>query len=833
MTDTEQKTTVTVTVDGRAIEAEPGELLIQAAERAGIFIPRFCWHKRMDPVGACRMCLVDVEGSPPIPGTQQRRPQTSCTTVVRDGMVVSTQFSSQQINDAQKTILELLLINHPLDCPICDRGGECPLQDQVQDYGPAESRFIEPKRRYRKPVPISPLINLDRERCILCYRCTRFCEELSGDVLIGVMDRGPEAFIFPYYTFEHDVPAPVVEHESNGHGPGVRGPDSDDIKQTFDSYFSGNTVQICPVGALTSTEYRFKSRPWDLQVVETTCNLCASGCAMYAGVRVQDGNVVRFSAATSEDTNEEWLCDKGRFGNGYISSPDRLTYPYARKGNELVPVTWNEAFDILAEGLKPVIDEGGPSALIIGESLCDEDPYVAQKFARMVLRTNNVDHRLEGGLEADALVRPQVSYADVLGSDLVVVVGADLREELPLLYLRMRIAASKRGLPIAIVHPRDVSLSEFAVAHVRSLPGAEDAIAAALSGGDVPDDVRTLAERLDAAERPVVLLGPRTHDANTVRAWRAAADASGAKLTWLPRRSGTYGALAAGAHPSLLPGWRHLDTAGRHAVEPSWGGELPEGQGKDVGGILEAAAAGELKLLWLVGADVINDVPDAGLGQRALEAAPFVVVQDVQATPAMAFADLVLPAATFVERDGTLTDWEGRRQRVHAAVDPPGAARADYAILAEAARRLGRPIGCRTIADASAELDEWLTSAPASEAPGAPATEAARPDDDALRLLTYRLLYDAGSRASRTKGISKLTSDPFVELNADDAARLGISDGQTVTVTSAHGSLEAPARVTAALRSGVVFVPYNQPGGSARVLCTPADRQPRVEVAPA
>jgi NADH-quinone oxidoreductase subunit G len=831
MTDTKAQT-LTITVDGKQIEAKPGELLIAAAERAGIFIPRFCWHKRMDPVGACRMCLVDVEGSPPIPGQSERRPQTSCTTVVRDGMVVYTQFSSEQINTAQKTILELLLINHPLDCPICDRGGECPLQDQVQDYGPAESKFIEPKRRFRKPVSISPLIKLDRERCILCYRCTRFCEELSGDVLIGVMDRGPEAFIFPFYSFDQGGETAPRRTPPNGHGE-IRGPDASDISETFDSYFSGNTVQICPVGALTSTEYRFKSRPWDLQVVPTTCNLCASGCAIHAGVRVQDGNVVRFSAAVNEDTNEEWLCDKGRYGNAYISSPDRLSYPYARKGAELVPVTWVEAFELLEEKLKPIIDAGEPTGVIIGESLCDEDAYVAQKFARMVLRTNNVDHRLEGGPAPGAIVRPDVTYDDVLSSDLVVVVSADLREELPILFLRMRIAASKGRLPIAIVHPREVSLSEYSIARVQPLPGDEAATASALSsalgGGAADDDVATLANALRDAQRPVFLLGPRAHDAETVTAWAAAAKASGAKLAWLPRRSGTSGALAAGAHPELLPGWRTLDTAGRRDVEAAWGTELPDGHGSDVGGILEAAAAGELKALWLVGADVIADVPDGDLGRRALEGAPFVVVQDVQNTPALAYADLVLPAAAYVEREGTITDWEGRRQDVRAAVDPPGSARADYAILAEAARRLGRPIGCRTAGEAGTELAGFLASAPNADPLGAPQTSAAQ-EASGLRLLTYRLLYDEGSRASTSPGIAELTSEAFVELNTGDAQKLGITDGQNVTVASSNGTIDVPARVTDALRAGVAFVPFNQPGASARVLMAWNDRTPTVTI---
>ena len=770
MTDTQQQT-ITITVDGKQLEAKPGELLIEACERGGVYIPRFCWHKRMDPVGACRMCLVDVEGSPPIPGSQERRPQTSCTTVVRDGMVVHTQFASEQIHDAQKTILELLLINHPLDCPICDRAGECPLQDQTQDYGPNETKFLEPKRRYEKPTKISPLINLDRERCILCYRCTRFCDELSGDVLIGVMERGPEAYIFPF--------------ENEG----------------FDSYFSGNTVQICPVGALTSREYRFNARPWDLQVVPTTCTLCSAGCSLHASVRVQDGNVARFSAAVNEETNEEWLCDRGRFGNEFISAPDRLSYPYARKGNDLVPVSWQEAFEIMEAGLKPVI-EGAASGVIVGESVCDEDAYAAQKFARTTLQTSNIDSRIEGGLDADALITPGVTYERILSSDLVVLVSLDAREEVPVLFLRLRIAAEKKGLRTAIVHSREIALSEYADVRVEIQPGDEVAAAADTA----------LNDALSKAKNPVILLGPRACAPDVVSAWRSVAERHNARITWVPRRSNSYGVLAAGAHPALKPGYQ------------------PAAQkGLDTAGMLNAAANGELQALWLVGADVLADVPDARLGHAALSKTPFVVVQDVQSTQLMNYAHLVLPAASFVERDGTVTDFEGRRQPVNAAVDPPGAARADYAILAEAARRLGRPIGCRTFADVKAELDAALAGATPPTNTATTNAPAARSQAD-LRLLTYRLLYDDGSRVRMTNGIRELTSDPFAEINAEDAERLGVADGDKVTVTTAHGSLTLPARTSKAIAKGAVFVPTNQPGVNVNVLTTVNDRTPSVIV---
>jgi NADH-quinone oxidoreductase subunit G len=808
---TETKTTVTITVDGKQIEAKPGQLLIEAAEIGGIYIPRFCWHKRMDPVGACRMCLVDIEGSPPIPGTQSRRPQTACTTVVREGMVVHTQFTSEEANEAQRTILELLLINHPLDCPICDRGGECPLQDQTQDYGPAESRYIEQKRRYEKPVPISPLINLDRERCILCYRCTRFCEELSGDVLISTMQRGPEAFIFPFFRAE----------AGDGHGDGVRGPGARDINETFDSYFSGNTVQICPVGALTSTGYRFMARPWDMQNTVSTCNLCACGCALHAGVRVQDGNVARFNAFTNEDTNEEWLCDKGRYGNEYISSPARLTQPLIRRDGALVSATWDEAFRELSAELAPVLAGDAHAGIIVGEHLCDEDYYAAQKFARVALRTNNIDHRTDGGLSADALVAPGVTYDDVLHSDLVVVVGTDLREELPILFLRMRIAASKRGLKIATVHARDTALTKFAALALRPLPGTEHAVASgdAASSGVRGEEIEALRAAIDDASNAIVLLGSQVHSPEAVAAWAEL----GARIAWLPRRAGTVGALAAGAHPELLPGWRRLSDDGDcAAIADAWHVPVPGDAGLDVPRML--AAAGDLGVLWLVGAD-LADVPG---GPDALARAKYLVVQDVQRSALLDHADLVLPAATFVERDGTLTNWEGRRQPVNAAVDPPGAARADYAILAEAARRLGRPIGCRTHVQARDELDGLLEGrSPAAHTSAARASMRSR---DGLTLLTSRLLYDDGARVRDTEGLRELTLGCFAEINTIDAERLHIADGARVRVASPHGAITTRARVTDAVREGVVFVPWSQWGVAGRDLVTLDDRNPTVVV---
>ncbi len=814
----EQTETIQITIDGKEITCRPGERLIDVAHREGIYVPYFCYHPRMDPVGACRMCLVNLVDGPP-------KPLTACTMVTTPDMVVETQFTNDEVRDAQEGVLEFLLINHPLDCPICDRGGECPLQDQAQDYGPAESRFIEPKRRFPKPVPISSLVNLDRERCILCYRCTRFCEEISGDTLIAVMERGPRAYIYPFEG------------------------------EDFDSYFSGNTVQICPVGALTSRPYRFEARPWDLQHQETTCNLCASGCAVDASVRVQDGNVVRFSGAVDEDTNTEWLCDKGRYGHAYISTPERLTEPMVRRDEKLQPISWDEAFRVLSQRFEGLVDEGadGRAGVVCGGSLTDEDAYTAQKFARAVLGTNSVDHRLEGGMSADTLLAPDLSYDELLASDRVLLVSCDAREELPIVFLRLRVAATKEGLQVGLCHPRRVGLSGLADVHVAPFPGAEPQVGAAVAavlgqpvaggvevlaaaGGLGREDVRALGDFLQDAERGTVLLGPEVvRNPEAVRAWKAVARTTGCRIAWAPRRSGEAGALAAGAHPGLLPGYRLLDDASaRDEVAEAWGLDgLPDAPGLDVRGMCQRARDGGLEALWLVGADVLGDVPDVRLGAEALRGARFVVLQDVQRSDQMEFADLVLPAAAFTERAGTLTDWEGRRLPVHQVTDPPGAARGDYAIFAEAARRLGRPMGCRRITEVSEELSGLLRP-PSDTATGTAETVRARsqaPDHEfPLRLHTYRLLYDEGSRVRHTEGIRELTPDVYAEIHPDDARQSGIEDGASVRLWSRHGSLTATARVSDAVRTGVVFVPYRQPGGSAQQLIAWEDRTPGVRL---
>ena len=443
---TEPDAKVTITLDGQAVEVAAGDFLIAAAEKAGVYIPRFCYHPRMKPVGMCRMCLVEVSG--PRGATLQ----PACYMPVADGMEVVT--TSDKVKKAQDGVLEFLLINHPLDCPVCDKGGECPLQDQVLAYGPGESRFVEEKRHWAKPVPISELVLLDRERCIQCGRCVRFAAEVAGEAEIDFLGRG-----------DH-VEVNIFE------------------EQPFASYFSGNTVQICPVGALTSTAYRFTARPWDLDQVESTCTVCAFGCRV--AVQSSSNRVTRMLGIDSDPVNQSWLCDKGRYGIGAVNSEDRLDQPLLRRDGRLERVSWGEALAEVAKHLGATAAErrGEAVGVIGGARLSNEDAYAWAKFAKGVLGTDSVDCQLGDGLPAELVLGlPRATIDDACGAKCVVVLAGDVREELPVLFLRLRGAALDGGTPVIEMTPTTTAVSAFANASLHYRPGEALALATALSSG--------------------------------------------------------------------------------------------------------------------------------------------------------------------------------------------------------------------------------------------------------------------------------------------------------------------------------------------------------------
>src|SRR5690242_18120102 len=693
--------TVTVTIDGFEIRVPKGTLVIRAAEMLGIQIPRFCDHPLLDKIGACRQCLVEVEG--------QRKPMASCTIDCTEGMVVHTQLTSAVAEKAQRGVMELLLINHPLDCPMCDKGGECPLQNQAMSSGQGETRFAEAKRTFDKPVAISTQVLLDRERCISCTRCVRTSEEIAGDPFIDFIERGPSQFI--------------------GTAEG----------EPFNSYFSGNTVQVCPVGALTGAAYRFRSRPFDLMSVPSVCEHCAAGCRQRTDVR--RGRVMRRLAGEEPAVNEEWNCDKGRWAFTYATQPDRLTAPLVRDENGmLVPASWPHALAVAAAGLLAARD-ADPAAqpargvgVLTGGRLTLEDAYGYAKFARMAVDTNDIDMRArphsadeEQFLAACVAGRDiGVSYADLEQAPAVLLAGFEPEDESPIVFLRLRKAVRRRGLRVfsvaALASPGLVKLSGELL---DTLPGDEARALIALAAGSAPgrravdrgapgpdgpgpDEVAELWQRAGQAlggPGAVILVGERLAEVpGALAAAATLAVASGARLAWVPRRAGERGAVEAGALPGLLPIGRPVaDPAARAEVARAWGkGSLPTAPGRDTTAILAAAADGELGALVVAGVDPA-DLPDPQAALRALEMTPFVVSLELRASAVTDRADVVFPVAAVAEKAGTFVNWEGRGGSFDAALRVPEV-RTDLYVLGAIADQMDVHLGLPDAAAARAEL---------------------------------------------------------------------------------------------------------------------------------
>ncbi len=697
--------TVTFVLDGREVTARKGEMIISAAERAGTYIPRFCHHPRMKPVGMCRMCLVEVSG--PRGATLQ----PSCYMSVADGMEVVT--ASDKVKKAQDGVLELLLVNHPLDCPVCDKGGECPLQDQTLAYGPGESRFVEEKRHFEKPIALSELVLLDRERCIQCARCTRFAAEVAGEALIDFAGRGERVEVATF-------------------------PD-----RPFSSYFSGNTVQICPVGALTATPYRFTARPWDLDQVESTCTTCAVGCRV--AVQSSANRITRLLGVDADPVNQSWLCDKGRYayeavnGDEVAATPDapdapdgRVTQPLVRRGGELVPAGWGEALRAAADGLRAARSAGGPGAVALlgGARSTNEGAYVWAKLMKGVLGTDSVDAQLGDGLPADLVLGlPQATIDEACHERAVLLHTGDLREELPVLFLRLRRAAVDRTTTLLEVGPVPTALTPHAAVSLTVRPGDTAAAVRALLGGGsaeahphpagptVDDADLARARRLLADGLPdgavagtgvVVVLGRPSvaeHESVVADAARALAQAlPGARFLLALRRGNVRGALELGLAPGVLPGRVGLE-AGRAWFSAAWGA-VPDAAGRDAAGILSALAGGEgVRALVALGADVAGDYPDRGLAARALEAADFVVDITGHRTSTTDHADVVLPVAVAHERAGTTTNVEGRVSRLSQKLVPPGEAWPDWMIAAELAAELGGDLGLTSDTEIWSEVE--------------------------------------------------------------------------------------------------------------------------------
>jgi NADH-quinone oxidoreductase subunit G len=773
---------VKLVIDGIEVVAPKGELLIRTAERMGIEIPRFCDHPLLDPAGACRQCLVEVEmGGRPMP-----KPQASCTITVADGMVVKTQMTSPVADKAQQGVIELLLINHPLDCPICDKGGECPLQNQSLKHGRAESRFVDTKRTFPKPIPISTQVLLDRERCVLCQRCTRFSAQIAGDPFIELLERGSDQQIG------------IAE------------------EKPFQSYFSGNTIQICPVGALTSAAYRFRSRPFDLVSTPSICEHCSSGCAERTDWR--RGKVMRKLAGNDPEVNEEWICDKGRFAFRYATAADRFLRPMIRNNDtgELEEASWTEALQVAAEALTAAKAKG--VGVLTGGRLTVEDAYAYSKFARVALGTNDIDFRArahsveEQDFLASAVVgtTPEtgVTFKGLEAAPVVLCVAFEPEEEAPIVFLRLRKAARRGKTKVFHIGQWTSPAVEKTLGTLLATqPGGEAAAVDALSQ-HAPD----VAEAL-GAPGSVVLVGERAAQIpGLFSALLRLSEKTGAKVAWIPRRAGERGALEVGALPTLLPGGRLVaDAAARAEVEQAWGlapGSLPAEPGRDTTGILQAAADGELAALVLGGVDPF-DLPDPQLALQALRQAGFVLSLELRPSPATDFADVVLPIAPSVEKAGSYLNWEGRRREFGSTLDGTGAL-PDCRVLDTLAVEMDADLFTQTPAAAAGDLARLgQTSAARATAPTVESRQQGLPQSDGQVLLaTWRQLLDNGSLQAEEPHLAGTARRAVARLSAHTAEVLGVDNAVAVTVATDRGSVTLPVEY-ADLPDGVVWLPGN------------------------
>jgi len=769
---------VTLTIDGIEVAAPKGALVIRVAEQLGIEIPRFCDHPLLEPAGACRQCLVEVEG--------QRKPVASCTQTVADGMVVHTQLTSPVAKKAQEGIMELLLINHPLDCPMCDKGGECPLQNQAMSTGRAETRFHEPKREFPKPVNISTQVLLDRERCVLCQRCTRFSEEIAGDKFIDLMERS--------------------SNEQIGIDP----------DEPFNSYFSGNTIQICPVGALTGSQYRFRARPFDLVSSPSACEHCSAGCAQRTDHR--RGKVMRRLAGDDPAVNEEWNCDKGRWGFQYATAFDRLTTPMVRdaKTGELREASWPEALRTAAEGLSRARDGAYGVGVLTGGRLTVEDAYAYSKFTRAVLHSNDIDFRARplSAEEADFLAATVagvtgVTYADVDSAPSVVLVGLEPEEECPILFLRIRTAHAKHALAVHALAPFVSSgLSKLGATVIQAVPGDEASILA------------TSAPLRDALRQPgaIIFVGERLAGVpGGLSAAASLAAETGAKLAWVPRRAGDRGAVDSGCLPNLLPGGRPVnDAVARAELGEAWGlktGIISGSVGRDTDGIIKAAAAGKIGALVVAGVDPA-DLADPMLAEEALDSVEFLVSFEVRHSAVARRANVVFPVAPVVEKAGTFLDWEGRLRTFHTVLETT--AIPDARILDALAREMGVELRCGDVTAIRRELGSLpVSTAQRAAAPKVAASGAPTPNAGEAVLATWHQLIDLGSMLDGDEFLAGTARPPRVRLSKAMAAALGVADGAEVTVASERGTIALPAKVTD-VPDGVVWVPTNSPGSTVR-----------------
>ena len=794
---------ITVVIDGVEVAAPQGMMLVDAAKHGDIEIPVFCYEPKLGhPVGACRMCMVEIEGIPKL--------QTACSTPVRDGMVVYTQ--NERVKEAQNAVVEFLLVNHPLDCPVCDKGGECPLQDIAMGWGPGKSRVIDPKRHFQKPIPLSPLIKIDRERCILCYRCVRFSQEVAEDEQLQLLERGSSTFVGTFDDRPYIAP------------------------------FHGNIIELCPVGALTSDAYRFRARPWDIEEAGTVCTLCQSQCNIKLTVR--DERIQRVLARDNAEVDDGWLCDKGRFGYQMAESGERITEPMVRSGGELRPATWEEALEAAAAGLR---DAGERTAAIVGGSSSNEEGYLAQRIVRKALGSPHVESRPAGGPGVEArrtdgrgpsgmirnslveLSRPELaaSVADLDRAESILVLGTDPLHSMPILDLRIRKAVRLRGAHLAVATDRPSALDGGAEETARYAPGFTDGFAAALAAelgaegrerasGELGADAERIAGTLKPGSTVIVWAGADADPYGLLDCARALGlDADGAGLIEVPDGANGRGLREVGCLPVAGPGLSDAE------------------QGLEAAGIRNALQEGDLDAALLVNADPVRDFADGPAWGEALGKAKFVLSVSMFEDASTRHADVVFPAESYAEKEGTVTHPDGRLQRLRPGTPSPGSVRPIWEVLAELSALLGDETEIESAPDALTAIASevpfyagmtheeiggtgvrWQerTSA-ASFPPVDPEVASASGwlgvtsdrDDPRIQVGAYRDLW-AAEVTDRSPALRFLAPKQAVELAPADADRLGLGSGDEVDVRSNGTSVRARISIHERVKPGTGFL---------------------------
>ena len=820
---------VKVTIDDVELDVPAGTLVIRAAEQAGIRIPRFCDHPLLEPVAACRQCLVEV-GMPDRNTGELRfmpKPQPSCAQTVTPGMVVKTQHTSEVARRAQEGVMEFLLINHPLDCPICDKGGECPLQNQAMSEGRESSRFIDAKRTYRKPLKLTSQILLDRERCILCQRCVRFGKEIAGDTFLDLQGRGGGTAPTEHHHFMGEqvgsFDTAVLDYfnpqEKDNVKAGISGPygqegiigslnegdlapnDRDVSGRAFASYFSGNIIQICPVGALTSNDYRFRARPFDLVSTASVTEHDASGSAIRVDIR--RGEVLRRLAGNDPEVNEEWITDKDRFAFKW-SGVQRLNTPFVRENGQLVPTSWSDALDRVHRALAGL--SGDQVGFLPGGRLSFEDAWAWSKFARSVVGSDSIDMRSRSHSEEERSFLAAhvagsglgVTYSQLENAGQVLLVGLEPEDECGAIFLRMRKATRKGKLRVASLAPMTSrGLAKLSGELIRCAPGTEVEVAAEIrEGGEFAD----LASRLDGG---VILVGERaSRTPGLLSEVVRLAERTNCRIQWVPRRAGERGGVEAGLLPGLLPFGRAL--ASQEARESLAWGEIPAQRGLDATQMLEAAADGRVKALVVGGVD-LRDFDDPAAARKALDQVDFLVSLEVRRSEVTDRADVILPVAPPLEKNGTFINWEGRLRPFGQAI--ASRSQTDRLVFDALASEFGVDLGLHDLVglyDQVNPLMQW--NGQREEFLLATASELVEVGQGEALLATHKPMLDAGRLQDGASMLAGSARRPVVFASRATVAGLGIDEGEELTLSTQRGSITLPLQF-ADLPDGVVWVP--------------------------